>query len=44
MRKKKLLDKKWSIEKTYDELIETVYTLLNKPVEAPELDKIKLVN
>ena len=44
MRKKKLLDKKSEIKRTYDKLIEAVNTLLNEPDEAPELVKSMLVN
>ena len=42
--RKKLLDKKSKIEKTYDELFEAVNTLLKEPIEVPELDENKLVD
>ena len=44
MCKKKLLDKKHEIERTYNKLIEAIYTLLNEPVEAPQLVENKLVD
>ena len=41
---KKLLNKKWLTENTYNKLLEAVDTLLNEPDDAPELVKSTLVN
>ena len=40
MRKKKLLDKKHEIKRTYDKLYEAVNTLLKEPVKVPEIKPI----
>ena len=42
--RQKLLAKKRKIEKTYDKLFEAVNTLLEEPVEVPEIDENKLVD
>ena len=39
-----LHDKRQRIKKTYDELFEAIYTLLEEPDEAPEIVKNMLVN